>query len=386
MNCFACNNKIALGDLLRCTGCKTVYHYTCLNITSATFREQKIQLMGSYKCDSCSNVTRRVRVTDNTPVRGSRSGSALIVEEPTKSCEETDLVGNTTSSAMSMIDSIQGVTDILKGVISARLNTIETKLIQEIKNSVATLVMENKKLREDLSAANKKCTCLEDEIRCLRNERIVTPAVLPLPRDVYEPRLVRASASSTPPSVATAQTAAADAGAATAQPAASPRPLAAACAPASLIPTTAPVQLSATYAAVASKTAVTENTNDKWIVVENNKRVNNPAKKGGNTSVTLLKAAERKKYLHVWRLDKSTTEDNIKEYIKETLGNNSEFIVEKIRTKTERNYSSFRIGLPENSFDRLCNPEVWPLNVEFSEWIFFRRSTRATTNNTRTDT
>ncbi|CAH0687933.1 unnamed protein product [Spodoptera exigua] len=301
MNCFACNNKIALGDLLRCTACKTDYHYACFNIISATFSEQKTQLIRSYICYSCSNVTRRVRVTDDTPVRGSRSEAALMEEEATKSCEENDFVGNTTSSAMNMMDSIQSVTESLKGVISARLNTIETKLLQEIKNSVATLVMENKKLREDLSAANKKCSCLEEEIRYMKKERIVTTAAQPndtLPRD-SENRPVRTPAN--------AQSTAAS----TVRAAAGAPSLPAVCAPAPAAPT---------YAAVASKTAVTGNINDKWTVVENNKRDNNPVKKGGNTSITSLKAAERKRYLHVWRLDKSTTEDNIKEYIKEILG------------------------------------------------------------------
>lgn len=382
MICFACNKKIALGDVLRCTGCKTVYHYTCLNITTATFTEQKPQLKNSYRCDSCVNVTRRLRVTDDTPVRGSRPGGELIEKESTKSCQDINLEENTMPSAINMI-SIQSITDILKGEISARLNNIETKLIQEIQNSVATLVLENNNLRECLSVANKKCTLLEEEIKVLKKERIIvkqqstklshksshSPTSLELGKEVNSTALN----STTQLSCAVAEPG----------PASAP-PLPAA----TLIPTTPAAQLSATYAMVASKTAVAENNNhnnDKWIEVKSSNR-NNLVKRGGNTSVTLLKAVERKKYLHVWRLDKNTTEDSIKEYIKHILGNNSEFIVEKIRTRTERNYSSFKIGLPENCFEKLCNPDVWPLNVEFCEWIFFRRSTTTTTTSNRPQT
>lgn len=383
MICFACNKKIALGELLKCTGCKTVYHYICLNITSAKFTEQKTQLESSYRCDSCANITHRVRVTDDTPTRGCRSGGELIGKVSTKSCEETTFKENGTPSAINMVESIESITDMLKGEISARLNSIETKLIQEIKDSVATLVLENNTLREYLSVANKKCTTLEEEIKVLKNERIVTTQpnactklVCNYSYNQTSKEPVKEVCNSTTTQVSRAVV---KRGPASATPA--PMPVA------SLIPTEAKAQLSTTYAAVARNTADTagaENINDKWIEVKNRNR-NNPVKKGGNTSVTLLKAVERKKYLHVWRLDKSTTEDSIKEYIKDILGNNLEFTVEMIKTKTERNYSSFKIGLPENSFEKLCNPDVWPLNVEFSEWIFFRRPTTNTSNYPRTN-
>lgn len=97
-----------------------------------------------------------------------------------------------------------------------------------------------------------------------------------------------------------------------------------------------------------------------------------PINKGLNTAGLKIKAVERKKYLHVWRLLKDTTEKDITEYVTEILGENSFLTVTKIQHKTERGYSSFKIGVTEDNFDKLYNPSVWPKDTEYSEWVFFR--------------
>lgn len=69
LSCTACKQDIGLGDLLHCTACKDAYHYACLNITSAQFRENNITLIKTYRCYECSNVNTRKRRSDNTPIR-----------------------------------------------------------------------------------------------------------------------------------------------------------------------------------------------------------------------------------------------------------------------------------------------------------------------------
>lgn len=98
--------------------------------------------------------------------------------------------------------------------------------------------------------------------------------------------------------------------------------------------------------------------------------------KGSNTSILRIKAVERKKYLHIWRLLTETTEDNLIEYIRELLGKDCYIKVDKINHKSERGYSSFRICVSEDNYEKLCNPNIWPKDAEFSEWLFFRRATK----------
>lgn len=146
--------------------------------------------------------------------------------------------------------------------------------------------------------------------------------------------------------------------------------------PPPLPPPHKPLQTS--YAAVARKAAdmkVDDNSNNDWIEVKKNNRRSNAIRKGGNNSISSLKAVERRKFLHVWRLNKSTSEDDLKEHIKQTLGRDSEVVIEKLKPKTERDYASFRIGVTLSHFEKLCDPEIWPVNVEYSEWIWFRPNT-----------
>lgn len=373
MICFACKSKIEHGNLLRCTGCKSGYHYSCLNITSATFREQSVTLKSTYKCDSCANVTQRVRVSDETPVRGTATkiGSETM-EKPDASCEDIFFKGNITSSPV--INNMESFMDVMKEVISARLSAFESKLIQEIKNSVTTLTLENSKLREELTVANNKCRCLEQEINVLKTEKrntlqqrsscIENPTsdIISKSIDIQGSAVPSGPAPRPPPTSSHAVAVAERAGGE--QPPRPPRP------------PPPPASPSISYAAVTRNTANMVTVESKWIDVKSVKR-NNPVKKGGNTSVALLKAVERKKFLHVWRLDKSTTEETLRGYIENVLGSDCDIIIQKLRPKTERDYASFKIGTTEGNFNKLCNPDIWPVHVEFSEWIWFRRPAAA---------
>lgn len=65
--CLACVKAVDKLDQLFCTQCNDCYHYQCVNITSAFYRENQPKLKANWLCPSCGIVTRRRRRNDNTP-------------------------------------------------------------------------------------------------------------------------------------------------------------------------------------------------------------------------------------------------------------------------------------------------------------------------------
>lgn len=129
------------------------------------------------------------------------------------------------------------------------------------------------------------------------------------------------------------------------------------------------------------KVADIEENQSGWTTVRN-KKPNRPPKdvKVGTNKDLPIQATERKRHLHVWRLHPDTTLEAVTDHVKTICGTDSVFKVDKIKHKTERDYSSFVIGLSEQCFDKLNQAEFWPTNVEFNEWIWFRKATKRAPN------
>ncbi|KAH9644199.1 hypothetical protein HF086_008688 [Spodoptera exigua] len=126
-----------------------------------------------------------------------------------------------------------------------------------------------------------------------------------------------------------------------------------------------------------------EDNESDWKTVQNKKKIYKPPKNvkiGTNTALKGIQATERKKHLHVWRLHPETTIEAITEHVKSVCGPDSTLKIDKIKHKTERDYSSFIIGVSESNFDMLNQAEVWPKNAEFDEWVWFRKPTKRTNN------
>lgn len=353
MNCVACNRKTDAVDLIKCVGCKSGYHYKCVNITTAAFRECQVQLKRSFKCQSCANVTQRIRVTDDTPVRGASAAACSLIDIMEQNQSLQDSVQLTSDELVDKVSS----------VIMAKLSAFELNILQEIKTTVAVLASENSNLRQELNDANKKCNAYEQQIKRLESEiilskekhlnrNIVTNTTKSLNVPTHTPSNYCDGNAVTLPSTSNNN------------------------GQASALPMPCP----ASYATVARKDAAAKVNNivdNKWIEVINNKNKRKPVKIGGNISIATLKAVERKRFLHVWRLEKSTTEDQLKEHIKQILGDDNDVLVEKLKPKTDRDYASFKVGATVSNFEKLCDPEVWPVNVEFSEWVWFRPSLKS---------
>lgn len=127
---------------------------------------------------------------------------------------------------------------------------------------------------------------------------------------------------------------------------------------------------------------VEEVTQAGWTTVRNKKfnRSSKDVRIGKNTELKAILATERKKYLHVWRLHPETTVEAMTDHVKNICGQEVITKIEKIKHKTERDYSSFVIGVSERIYNELNKAEIWPVNVEFNEWIWFRRYTKNTSN------
>ncbi|CAG5023804.1 unnamed protein product [Parnassius apollo] len=76
MKCLACSNSIEKGELLGCVTCKGTYHYRCLNITTAKFMGNFQQIKRTWKCPTCTNVTKRRHRNDDTPIKIIREESS----------------------------------------------------------------------------------------------------------------------------------------------------------------------------------------------------------------------------------------------------------------------------------------------------------------------
>lgn len=356
MDCEVCNRETNKRETIECNGCKKAFHYRCVNITPAT----AVKLKSTFKCVPCSNVTQRIRVTDDTPVRSSQA--AGLLGQVNESLEV-----NITPKEAQLLTSDE-IIDQINGVILAKISVFETNIIKEIKASVAVLALENTRLRQELNEANMKCSSYERQIQSLKTEGLLARDKLydyGINNHNQRPIQVPTGSKCTnAPLTASSQTNVRG------------REHGVQAATHSPPPPQPPAPLD--YAAVARNGAiikVDDTNNNGWTEVRKNNRRSNAIKKGGNNSISSLKAVERRKFLHVWRLNKSTTEEDLREHIKATLGRDSEITIEKLKPKTERDYASFRVGVTLSNFEKLCDPEIWPINVEYSEWIWFRPNT-----------
>lgn len=117
-----------------------------------------------------------------------------------------------------------------------------------------------------------------------------------------------------------------------------------------------------------------KNTDDGGIVTTA-QLITKTVQRGQNANFTGIKALERKKHLHVWRLTLDTTIEKLESHVKLICGSDVTVKIEKVKRRIERDYSSFIITVSENMYDKLCRPEAWPVNTAYAEWIWFRRST-----------
>ena len=88
-----------------------------------------------------------------------------------------------------------------------------------------------------------------------------------------------------------------------------------------------------------------------------------------DASPITLKVAERPErrvWLHVWRLDKEVTEDQVVSYLTSKKGE-YRFTCDKLQARGE--YSSFKIGAHPDLLDELMLPDFWPTGTAVSRFF-----------------
>lgn len=98
---------------------------------------------------------------------------------------------------------------------------------------------------------------------------------------------------------------------------------------------------------------------------------------GGTTGV-VLKAVERRQFLHLWNMVSSL--DDVRMYLKELCPTGT-CTVEELKSKGD--YKSYKIGVPDIHYEKCFAPDVWPDNARLKAWIPFRGPTNNTSEQQR---
>lgn len=84
--------------------------------------------------------------------------------------------------------------------------------------------------------------------------------------------------------------------------------------------------------------------------------------------VTSLKAVEFLKFIHLWNMVSSA--DEIRAYL-ETMCPGG--ICTVLELKAKGSYKSYKIGVPNELYDKCLSADVWPRNARVKAWFFRRR-------------
>lgn len=92
------------------------------------------------------------------------------------------------------------------------------------------------------------------------------------------------------------------------------------------------------------------------------------ADNGKKDNKPVIKGAIQFNHLHVYGLDPSTNEEDLIAFLKQ-----NSFIdvkCEKLKSRRPEEYSSFKVSVRSDDFDRLNAPELWPVGVKFNRFLF----------------
>ncbi|KAJ8948139.1 hypothetical protein NQ317_000182 [Molorchus minor] len=117
--------------------------------------------------------------------------------------------------------------------------------------------------------------------------------------------------------------------------------------------------------------ANTSNHNNKdeandWKLISNTRRKRKMIV-GNNKDSSSVKGVPKLVSLHVYRINKNTTTDELTTLLKDNF---QEVVCEQINSKHPEIYSSFKVSILEDNFAKAMNPNVWPYGACVSR--FFR--------------
>ena len=178
MNCPACNRATRLGETLSCKKCKQLYHYSCLNMTTAHYMQNKFTLDKSWICPSCENVTTRRRINDDTPLKPPHSytlDDSTMSTEDIQDCKEITVDAQNTSFSLNNLSLViqqnnHTILTQIKDTIQAEINKAMINLREGIKQETNLLFSQNKEIKTDLEKMKTEIEMLKHENKQLKTE------------------------------------------------------------------------------------------------------------------------------------------------------------------------------------------------------------------------
>lgn len=108
----------------------------------------------------------------------------------------------------------------------------------------------------------------------------------------------------------------------------------------------------------------------EWQEVRSRKKRFSSVRCTAGPDVTTLRAVEYRKYIHLWNM--ASGKEEVSAYLK-TLCLGNTFTVEELKPKGE--YKSYKIGVPQELYEKCISAEVWPENARVKAWLFRRPHT-----------
>jgi hypothetical protein len=89
----------------------------------------------------------------------------------------------------------------------------------------------------------------------------------------------------------------------------------------------------------------------------------------GSETTCTLQAVARRAHLHVWRLERATTQESLREYLENALDTKN-VVVESLQTKGD--YSSFKVSVDFDLMGKMYEPQLWPKGTSVARFRFLR--------------
>lgn len=373
--CNGCKKRIVSLDFLECMICKNLYDLNCINITQKIFENSTREFKDNWTCPECLSARPKTG-NIHTPVRKSLVGwNSTFVTDHDSTLEDSTVNINMAprggdKDSKLLIDN--SITGILEGIRS------ELSILKLQNAEILPLKQEVKHLTEIIGNMSKEISSLRQELfsrdmnKVDHKEGNSRSDISPVTNKSYAAKL---SNSLQKPNLSLPHTH---------QHIATSSSSVTVCDEShtglTLLSQKHSGQRADNLSTIVARKSepngkqpiVQEN---EWkTVINKKKKTFTEIKKGGNINISQLKGLERKKHLHVWRLRKSTTETDLLNHINSLKICTEEIKVEKIKMKVEKDYGSFIISIPESKYDLFCDPNIWPIHAEFSEWIWFPRN------------
>lgn len=129
-----------------------------------------------------------------------------------------------------------------------------------------------------------------------------------------------------------------------------------------------------------------ETVDPDWVLVQKRRFKNKFIGRKGKAQTlpeSSFKVANLNVPLFINKVDKSTTEKDISDYVFEKT--NINVSIKKINMIRQKRYDAYKIFVPHNKLSVFLNDDLWPEGIQFRRFVYFNRSTYDKRQNTEAD-